>query len=66
MIKVFLIFAIGLSAGYYIGYSQGANGEPSIVARVMGRVGGRARKDVSNDIDAQMLKVEGGKPASGK
>lgn len=58
--KYLLVLVIGVAAGYYLGYSDGSSGKPSIVSRVVGKVGGGSRAKVSNDIDATMQKVEGG------
>jgi hypothetical protein len=60
MKKFALALVVGLAGGYYLGYSDGAAGKPSIVSRVVSSVGGGSRSKVSNDIDATMEKVEGG------
>ncbi|MDB4900324.1 MAG: hypothetical protein JWN53_2132 [Gemmatimonadetes bacterium] len=44
MIKFAIIFIIGLSIGYAYGYQQGGAGEPSILQRIVGTVGGAGQK----------------------
>ena len=56
--KYVLVLVIGLAGGYYIGYNDGAAGNPSIGSRIVGRVGGKSRASVRNDIDAQMRQAE--------
>jgi hypothetical protein len=59
MMKVILALVVGLAGGYYLGYADGADGKPSIAARVVSSVGGKSRAKVGNDIDATMQRVEG-------
>jgi hypothetical protein len=62
--KLLLVLAIGLGGGYYLGFYDGSQGKPSIVTRVVERVGGNSRGRVTNDIDATMDRLEGaGEPA---
>ena len=56
--KYVLVLVIGLGAGYYTGYRDGADGSPSLGQRVANRVGGKSRDRVANDIDAKMKQVE--------
>ncbi len=56
--RIVLVLIIGLAFGYYLGYQDGAAGKPSIGARVVERIGGNARRSVTNDIDAAMRQVE--------
>jgi hypothetical protein len=56
--KLILALVIGCAGGYYLGYEDGIAGDPSIMSRVVGKVGGRARGSVSNDVDAQMKAAE--------
>ena len=56
--KLILALLIGCVGGYYLGYADGSNGEPSIGARIVGKAGGRARGAVGNDVDAQMKAAE--------
>lgn len=39
MIKIAIVFVIGLGIGYSIGYRQGAAEEPSVMQKVMERFG---------------------------
>lgn len=39
MIKIALVFVIGLGIGYSVGYRQGASGAPSVMQKVMERFG---------------------------
>jgi len=39
MIKIALVFVIGLGIGYSVGYRQGAAGAPSVMQKVMERFG---------------------------
>ncbi|HLA89797.1 MAG TPA: hypothetical protein VJL28_05175 [Gemmatimonadaceae bacterium] len=64
--KYLLALVIGVAAGYYLGYSDGSAGKPSIVSRVVGKVGGGARTKVSNDVDATMERIESGAKADAK
>ena len=59
--KFLLALVIGLGCGYYVGYSDGSTGKPSIAARAVGAVGGRSRSNVTNDIDATMEKLDDSK-----
>ncbi len=56
--KLLLALIIGCAGGYYLGYADGSAGNPSIMARIVGKVGGRSRGEVGNDIDAQMKTAE--------
>ena len=58
--KVVIVLIIGLACGYYVGYQDGIERKPSIVARIVGQAGGKARSAVGNDIDATMRQVEDG------
>jgi hypothetical protein len=61
--KYVLALVIGLGIGYYTGYKDGSEGNPSIGERVTDRIGGKSRDRVGNDIDARMKQVEeSGKP----
>jgi hypothetical protein len=66
MMKLILALVVGLAGGYYLGYTDGADGKPSIVERVVDSVGGKSRAKVGNDIDATMDKVEGDSKADAK
>jgi hypothetical protein len=56
--KFVLILIIGLAGGYYLGYQDATAGNPSVMARIVGKVGGRSRGSVGNDVDAQMKSAE--------
>lgn len=56
--KIVFVLIVGLACGYYFGYQDGIVGKPSIVTRLVGRTGGKARSSVGNDIDATMRQVE--------
>ena len=56
--KLILALVIGCAGGYYLGYADGSAGNPSIGARIVGKVGGRSRGSVGNDVDAQMKAAE--------
>lgn len=62
--KYILVLVIGLGVGYYTGYKDGADGNPSLGERVAGRIGGKSRERVGNDIDAKMKQVEDGPKAT--
>lgn len=64
--KFILALVVGCAAGYYLGYTDGAAGKPSIVTRVVNSVGGGSRDKVTNDIDAKMEKLESGTPSDPK
>jgi hypothetical protein len=56
--KLLLALIFGCAGGYYLGYEDGIAGDPSIMSRVVGKVGGRSRGSVGNDVDAQMKAAE--------
>lgn len=64
--KFVLALVVGCAAGYYVGYTDGASGKPSIATRIVGRAGGGARDKVNNDIDAKMDKLDGDAKKAGK
>jgi hypothetical protein len=57
--KFLLALALGVAGGYYLGFSDGSEGKPSIVTRLVERVGGTSRGRVANDIDATMDRLDG-------
>jgi hypothetical protein len=60
--KFLLALALGVAGGYYLGFADGSAGKPSIVTRVVERLGGGTRGRVRNDIDAAMDRLEGNTP----
>lgn len=56
--KFIVVLVVGLACGYYLGYQDGITKKPSIVDRVVGQVGGKARSAVTNDVDAAMRRAE--------
>jgi hypothetical protein len=44
MVKFIVVFVIGMSVGYAYGYQQGETGQPSVVQKIVGSVGGSAYK----------------------
>jgi hypothetical protein len=66
MMKYLFVLAIGIGGGYYFGFADGTAGKPSIVTRIVERVGGNSRQRVANDIDAVMERVEGNKSTDPK
>ena len=60
--KYLFVLVIGLGVGYYFGFSDGSEGTPSIVTRVVERVGGNSRGRVRNDVDATMNRLDGTPP----
>jgi hypothetical protein len=57
--KFLLALAIGVAGGYYLGFADGSEGKPSIVTRLVERVGGTSRGRVANDVDATMDRLDG-------
>jgi len=56
--KFVLALIVGCAGGYYLGYADGSAGNASIATRIVGKVGGRSRGSVGNDVDAQMKSAE--------
>lgn len=56
--KIVIVLIFGLACGYYLGYEDGIAGKPSVVTRIVGQAGGKARSKVTNDIDATMRQAE--------
>ena len=54
--KYIIILAIGVAAGYGVGFSDAQVHKKSIVTRIVERVGGSNREEFTNDIDARMDK----------
>jgi hypothetical protein len=57
MIRVILIFAVGLGLGYWVGFKDAKTHKQDIVARTVARVGGQTRQDVSGDFDKKTQAV---------
>ena len=62
--KLLLVLVLGVAGGYYLGFNDGSEGKPSIVTRVVERVGGISRNRVANDVDATMDRLDGTTAAS--
>lgn len=60
MFKYIVLLAIGISIGYFLGFGDAKKHHDNIVQRMVARVGLGAGAQ-SNDIDAKMEKVSGGK-----
>lgn len=58
MFKVLFILAIGVAAGYQIGWRDAQTHSESIVARTIEKVGGSNRGKYNNDIDSKLDKLE--------
>jgi hypothetical protein len=58
MKKALLLIALGIAAGYWIGFNDAQEHSRNIVARLVARAGGGNRDRVRNDIDATMERVE--------
>jgi hypothetical protein len=62
MLKTLLIIVIAGTGGYYYGFHDAQkHAEPvlnRVVSGAVGRTGGSNRKNMSNDIDAQMQNAE--------
>jgi hypothetical protein len=56
--KFILALIVGCAGGYYLGYADGSAGNPSIGARIVGKIGSRSRGSTDNDVDAQMKAAE--------
>ena len=57
--KYFFVLVVGLGGGYYLGFADGTAGKPSIVSRLVTKVGGSSRDRVANDIDALSDRLDG-------
>ena len=58
MKKALLLIALGLAAGYWIGFQDARSHNRHIVARLVDRAGGGSRDRVRNDIDDKMDRLE--------
>ncbi len=58
MLKILFILAIGVAAGYHIGWKDAKRNKVSVVERTLDRVGGKARGQYNADVDAQMERIE--------
>ncbi len=56
--RYLFLIAIGLGAGYYSGFKDAKAKKPSIVERVVEKVGGSNRGKYKMDVDAQMTRAE--------
>lgn len=58
MFKYIVVLCIGLAAGYSFGFKDGKEHDEGIVTRSLEEIGGSSRGKYSNDVDAQMDKLE--------
>jgi hypothetical protein len=62
MIKTLLLLAVAATGGYYYGFHDAQKHSVPVLNRVVsgavGRTGGSNRKNMSNDVDAQMRSAE--------
>jgi heme O synthase-like polyprenyltransferase len=62
MIKTLFLLAVAGTAGYYYGFHDAQTHSVPVLTRVVtgavGRTGGSNRKNMSNDVDAQMKNAE--------
>jgi len=62
MIKTLLIIVVAASGGYYYGFHDAKTHSRPVLNRVVdgavSRTGGSSRRNVTNDIDAQMRQAE--------
>lgn len=58
MKKAILLIALGIAAGYWIGFNDAQTNKKNIVARLVDRTGGGNRDRVRNDIDGAMDRLE--------
>jgi hypothetical protein len=58
MMKLLLAMAIGVAAGYQIGWKDAQTNTETIVSRTIEKVGGSNRGKYNNDIDSKLEKLE--------
>jgi len=58
MIKYLIIIALGVGAGYYVGFKDAQEHDETIVARALDQVGGSARGKYKMDADEVMERAE--------
>ena len=62
MIKTLLMLLAAATVGYYYGFNDSKTHSEPVLTRVVtgavGRTGGSNRKNMSNDVDAQMKSAE--------
>jgi hypothetical protein len=62
MIKTLFLLAVAATGGYYYGFHDAQKHTEPVITRVVtgavGRTGGSNRKNMSNDVDAQMRNAE--------
>ena len=57
--KLAIVLAIGIAAGYSFGWKDAKKHKVTIVERTIDRVGGKTRDQYRTDVDARMEKLEG-------
>jgi hypothetical protein len=58
MLKFIFVLVVGISIGYFYGFSDAKKNEVTVVERVVDRVGGSNRGKYRTDIDKQMDAAE--------
>ena len=58
MLKTIVILLVGLSIGYWYGFSDAQVHKDNLAVRVVHSIGGENRNKVRNDTDRQMDSVE--------
>jgi len=58
MLKYLVVLALGVGAGYHLGFKDARLHHTTIVSRVIDGVGGSNRENYRNDIDKQMARQE--------
>lgn len=58
MKKIVFVLLLGVGAGYQIGWQDAQKHTESFVKRTIDKVGGKARGQYGNDVDAQMERLE--------
>lgn len=58
MLKIALVLALGLAAGYWWGFNDAQTHSTSVVSRFIDRAGGSTRMEVRSNTDRLMDSVE--------
>ena len=58
MNKILLALVVGLTAGYFYGFSDAKTHRLNLFTRVVNQIGGGNRGRYNNDVDARMERLE--------
>jgi hypothetical protein len=59
MFRNLVLLIVGLAIGYFLGFGDAKKHDDHIVKRLVGKAGGAARTNLSNDVDSKLEKSGG-------